>query len=185
MSDRMVVDASVGIALVRPERASPVARAAIDRWLEERTELIVPAHFWLEIVNALTKGHGNTGAAVIEALFELDQLGLTTAEVDRPTLLAALDLIERWGLTAYDAAYLALAQSLGADLATFDSELIVASGSSIVDLSDERSRRTSESPAPYETPSERDVTWPRWSGSGAYLATLRRRAGELPQRVAR
>lgn len=181
----VIIDASVGVALVRSEVGSPFARAAVDRWLREQTEIVVPSHFWLEIVNALTKGHQDTGAAVVEALYELDQVGLTTAEIDRPILLGALDLTERWGLTTYDAIYLALAHSLGADLATFDRELSVAGGSSIVDLSEGRSHRTSESPAPYGIPTERDVTWPRWSGSGAYLATLRRRVGASPQRVAR
>jgi predicted nucleic acid-binding protein len=181
----VVLDASVGIALVRPEEASSAARRAVDRWLSERVPLVVPSHFWLEIVNALTRGRRARGAAVIEGLYELDQLAIATIEVDRPTLLGALDLTERWGLTSYDAIYLALAHSLGADLATFDRELIAAGGSSIVDLSGGRSHRTSESPATDRTPTERDVTWPRWSGSGAYLATLRRRAGESPQRVAR
>jgi len=172
----VVMDASVGIALLRPEKASPLARAAIHRWLNERTEVIVPSLFWLEIVNGLTRGRRDTGATTIEALYELDRVGLTTVEIDRPALLIALDLIERWRLTAYDAIYLALAQSLGAELATFDRTLIAAGGSTILDLSAAGSQRTSESSAPYGTAPGREVTWPNWSGAGSYLATLRRRA---------
>ncbi|HYC07563.1 MAG TPA: type II toxin-antitoxin system VapC family toxin [Candidatus Binatia bacterium] len=172
----VVLDSSVGIALVRPEVGSSLARLAVDRWSRDRTELVVPSLFWIEVVNALTKGHRTTGATVIEALYELDQIRLTTVDIERPIILAALDLIERWGLTSYDATYLALARARDAELATFDRELIVAGGARVVDLYDGRPHRFAERPTSYGTSAERAVTWPTWPGAGSYLATLRRRA---------
>jgi hypothetical protein len=97
--------------------------------------------------------------------------------VDRPLLLLAVDLMERHGLTPYDAAFLALCQSLSATLATLDNDLRRAAG----DLAEGGSwpddsplgHRIAEPIAAYE--GERTVTWPRWSGAGSYLGSLRRR----------
>ncbi len=82
-------------------------------------------------------------------------------------LLLALDAVVRHGLTAYDAAYLALAEAADADLLTADAALAAAAGS--------RARlvgpgRIGESPAPYAAGS-----WTDWPGAAAYLADLRAR----------
>lgn len=174
----IVLDASVAIPVIRPEVGSQAARRNVDQWVVDRAALFVPAPFWAEVVNALTKGHGLPGGVVIEALFELDQFSITTVEVDRPLLLAGLHLVESSGLTIYDALYLALARSIGARLATFDRALTAAAGGDAVDLWADKSgpsHRLAERPAPYG-PYEQPVTWPSWPGAGSYLATLRRRA---------
>lgn len=176
----VVVDASVGVPLVWQEDFSPVAHRNAARWLSDGTSLFVPAPFWAEIVNSLTRRHGRPGSTVIEALYELDQFAMTTAEVDRPLLLAGLDLVERLGLTIHDAIYLALARSMGARLATFDRELIAAGGADIVDMwadkePERRNLGLAEGRASYG-PTEGSVTWPSWPGAGSYLATLRRQA---------
>ena len=41
------------------------------------------------------------------------QLALETVELDRPMLLLTIDMTERFGLSAYDAMYLALAECTG------------------------------------------------------------------------
>ena len=68
-------------------------------------------------------------------------------------------LIERFGLTAYDAAYLALAQIKDARLATAYRELARAAGRRAILLGDEHV--VSEGSAGYE----HDVTWPDWRGA--------------------
>jgi predicted nucleic acid-binding protein len=176
----IVLDASVAIPLVLQEDASAAVRGKVDRWIADGDSFFVPAPFWTEVVNALTKRHRRPGSVVIEALYELDQLAITTVEVDRPMLLAGLDLVERFGLTIHDAVYLALTQSIGARLATLDRELIAAGGADVVDLWDEddpgpAGHRVKEQPAPYGS-ADRPVTWPTWPGAGSYLATLRRQA---------
>lgn len=180
MTRSIVLDASVAIPLVWQEDVSAVVRRSVDRWADDGVALLVPTPFWAEIVNALTRRHRRPGSVVIEALYELDQLTITSIEVDRPLLLLGVDLVERFGLTIHDAIYLALARSTGARLATFDRELIAAAGADAVDLWDEGESesggdRLAERAASDRIP-ERDSTWPTWPGAGPYLATLRRRA---------
>lgn len=178
MSTVIVLDASFALSLLREEATSVSVRAALDAWATDRSSLVVPTPFWAEIINALTKRHGRPGSEVIEALYILDQLTITTVEVDRPLLLAGLDLVERSGLTIHDAVYLALARSIGAKLATFDRALIAAAGGDAIDLWPDKSgtgHRLAEESAPYGGV-ERPVTWPSWPGAGSYLATLRRQA---------
>ena len=176
----IVLDASVAIPIVWREDVSALVRRNLDRWINDGVSFVVPSHFWTEVVNSLTKRHRRSGAEVIEALFELDALTITSVEVDRPLLLAGLDLVERFGLTIHDAVYLALARSIGARLATFDGALIAAGGADIVDLweradLDPHGHRIGEERTPYGV-AERPVTWPSWPGAGAYLGTLRRQA---------
>ena len=107
---------------------------------------------------------------MLEAVHRLDTLGLETVEPGRPLLLQAIDGIERHGLTAYDALYLVLAESINADLATFDRELVAAAGPRAIVF--DEGHGLHETPAVYE----HDVTWPSYKGASAYLAKLRAEA---------
>jgi len=166
----VIIDASVGIALVRREPAEQMIRSVARRWTELDRELIVPAHFWLEVVNALSRGHRYRGLDLLRAVHELDELDLKTVDPDRPLLLLTIDHVERFGLTVYDAAYLALADIHGGDIATLDRALQVAAGARAIDF--DGRHRLSEARSPYE----HDVTWPNYKGASAYLAKLRAQA---------
>ena len=95
MGDRVIVDASVGIAYVRDE----VTTAAVDRaattWSRRGTQLAVPAVFWTEIVNVLGTKHRYRAAQTAEALRELDEVGLETVEIGRPEMLLVADAVDR------------------------------------------------------------------------------------------
>ena len=132
----------------------------------------MPSHFWLEVANALLRRHRWTSAATFEAIHELDRLRLETMELGQPTLLLAVSLAESYGLTPYDAMYLALAESMDGELLTFDRTLRAAAGPRAVAL--DGRHRLSEASAPYE----HDVTWPSYKGASAYLAKLRAEARE-------
>jgi predicted nucleic acid-binding protein len=177
MRERVVVDASVGIAYVRDESATAAVERAAAAWSLTGARLVVPAVFWVEVVNVLGMKHRYRAAEVTEALRELDELGLETVEIGRPELLLVSDAVERHRLPAYDATYLVVAQQLGAPLATLDRQLAAAAGPLGMLLDEERGHRTSEVAAPYGTPeAARPSSLPDYAGLGAYLGELRRRA---------
>ncbi|MEP6640196.1 MAG: type II toxin-antitoxin system VapC family toxin [Chloroflexota bacterium] len=169
MTRTVVIDASVVVAIVANEPQGPVAAATLARWATEDVTVVVPSHFWLEVTNTLLRGKRRAGADVLEAMHSVDQLELTTIEIDRVLLLSALDIAERHALTTYDAAYLAVAESTDGSLMTLDKALRSAAGAHAVDI---EGRRLSEGPAPYE----HEVTWPRYKGASAFLAKLRAEA---------
>ena len=165
----IVIDASFAMTILLDEDDGPAAGRAMAAWVTDGDRLVVPAHFWLEVVNALSLRHRRPGSFVLEAVHRLDTFGLETVDVDRALVILSIDLAERHHLSAYDAAYLAVASSLDASIATFDSALRRAAGSRVVRLGE---TRLSETPATYEHP----VTWPSYRGASAYLSKLRAEA---------
>jgi hypothetical protein len=87
-------------------------------------------------------------------------------------LLLALDAMARHGLSAYDAAYLALAEAADADLLTADALLAAAAGSRALQVG---AGRIGEPPVPYTAGS-----WADWPGAASYLADLRARLVTAP-----
>jgi len=168
MPERLVVDASAGLAILLDEPAAPEVMRLLAA-AGQAGAILMPDHFWLEVTNVLVRRHNFKMDEVVAAIRELDELGLVTVALDRPTTLLGLDLMVRHGLSAYDAAYLALAQVADARLLTLDSRLASAAG--------ERSAlghrpRTHEQLEPYEAP----LPGPAWATHGRYLAELRRLA---------
>jgi predicted nucleic acid-binding protein len=163
----VVIDASIGIAItLREPRADAVLRL-LRTWSQQRRERIVPSQFWYELVNGLGRRHLFDGRQILEAIYQTERLGLRTVNPDRGTLMLTIDRVERLGLSSYDALYLALAESLRADLATFDRTLAAAAGTRAITFDD--GHRVHEPAATYE----RDVTWPRYREASTYLAKLR------------
>jgi len=178
MADRIVVDASVGLAYLRDEVATAAVDRAVNGWSATGAQIVVPAVFWTEIVNVLGMRHRYGAGQVAEALRELDELGLDTVEIGRPELLLVADAVERHRVSAYDATYLVLAQLLDAPLATLDRRLAAAAGPLGMLLDDDGGHRTRESADPYGSPATapRPSSLPDYAGLGAYLGELRRRA---------
>lgn len=163
----IVLDASAAIAFVAREEPKPRVERELRALGASNTSIVVPAFFWLEIVNALTGRRKWSGAAVVEAIAELDTFDLLTIEQDRAVVVLTIDLVERHGLISYDASYLALAIQRDAQLLTLDRELAAAAGVRAIALSD--SHRLAETTGGYE----REVTWPDYRGASAFLAKLR------------
>ena len=116
-----VADASVVAALLygEPERL----RAAE---MLSGADLFAPAHLPYEIGNICLKKirkDPERRAFLVAGHRQFDDFGIQLLPVERGAVLA---LSERLGLTFYDAAYLWLAQDLGAELVTFDKRLQAA-----------------------------------------------------------
>jgi len=175
MAERVVVDASIAIALLVDESGSESARSLARSWRTSASDLLVPSHFWLEVTNVLIRRRGRTTEESLEGLLVLDELGLVTMQLDRATLLLALDPMERRGLTAYDALYLALALSTNARLATLDLRLGDVGRDMGLLVDPERPTRLAEIPADYTADVSADQGWLRSAAVGRQIAELRRR----------
>jgi len=168
--DRLVLDASAAIAVVRSEPEAEAVRRTLDDWKRAGGTIVVPDAFWLEIVNVLARRYRWSGSDVLRAIHDLDALDLASMAFHRPFLITTLDVVERFGLTAYDATYLAVATIDGAFVLTLDKQLAAAAGDRAVSLDD--GHRLNETPAVYE----HEVTWPSYARASSYLAELRARA---------
>ena len=162
----IVIDASAAIALIRREPAWPALAEVLRASAREGVRLLAPEAFWLEIVNVLVRRHRLPPSEVVEALREMDDLDIDSVRIDRPLLLVTIDLQARFGLSAYDAAYLAVAESEDARLLTLDRQLTRVAGSRAMPLPGSGQERLSEAPASYGEP----IDWARF---GPYLAELR------------
>jgi predicted nucleic acid-binding protein len=161
----LVVDASVAVAITLQE---PKHERAVSVLRERRAlggKLLVPAFFWLEVVNVLAKRYRQPPGRVLEMIVDLENLAIESVALDRPHLLLTIDAMERRSLSAYDAAYLALAESADAQLLTTDRRLAAAAGS--------RALPIHGGPGIKESRESYAESWAAWPGAAAYLKKLR------------
>jgi predicted nucleic acid-binding protein len=117
-----VLDASVVLKWFHSEGEGHVEAA---RRLRERFEagdlrVVAPPLLWLEVLNVAARSWRLSAAQLDRLAAALPELGFELAEPD-------LAGVARWaadGLTAYDAAYVALAEQAGVRLITDDAEIV-------------------------------------------------------------
>jgi predicted nucleic acid-binding protein len=129
-----VLDASVVLKWFRHEGERNVAAARSLRAAFEAGELLVraPPLLRLEIVNVAGRRWHWTERELVELAAALDELGFDLTEPD-------LGRVARWtaqGLTAYDAAYVALADAEAMRLVTDDDSIVAAAPEVAVALTD-------------------------------------------------
>jgi predicted nucleic acid-binding protein len=168
-TEQLVVDTSAALAILRAEPQAAACRRTLAAAVDGGS-VLVPDHFWLEVGNVLMRRYGWDPDAVVSAVHALDELGIETAPVDRPMILLGLDIMAAHRLSAYDAAYLALATIEDARLLTLDGDLAAAAGDRAIVPGRPDMREAKASYGSSATP--------RWSIHGRYLADLRRRASE-------
>jgi predicted nucleic acid-binding protein len=124
----LVIDASVALTWCFADQASAETEAILEQ--VATSGATVPGLWHLELVNILSRAErlGRIDAAGVNAfLARLDRFQILTDTAVVPAQRnAVLKLTRDHGLTAYDAAYVELAQRLGAKLATQDKELLAA-----------------------------------------------------------
>jgi len=122
----IVVDTSVTMAWCFDDEATGQTDAILDRLREE--EAAVPALWQLEVANVLLVAERRGRITEAEATRFLDLLGRLPIRMDMLPIdtTAVLAAGRRHNLSAYDAAYLILAERLGAPVATLDDKLITA-----------------------------------------------------------
>jgi predicted nucleic acid-binding protein len=164
-SGPIVVDASVAIAICIEEPGFESAVRILRQHGADGETILVPAFFWLEILNVLITRYRHPPGLVLQSIVDLESFELTSVELDRPQVLLTLDVMGRHGLSAYDAAYVALAESVDGELLTFDRRLAAAAGPRA--LRPVPGHAIEESREPYAE------SWAAWPGAAAYLKKLR------------
>ncbi len=172
----VVCDASVAIAWLLDERAPSWVVDLWDAALAADVDLQVPAFFWLEVGNRLVQQPETSDEQVLEGILRLEGVAIQTVDMDRSLRLMAIHLARRFALSAYDAFYLAVAETSGLALATLDRRLgtaATAAGRRYGDTSSAtRGPKVHETSAAYGT--ARTAADPTsLAALGAYLAELR------------
>jgi predicted nucleic acid-binding protein len=169
MPEPLVLDASAAIAIIRAEPQGPAIAALLEGHVAADGRVVVPGHFWLEVGNVLLRRYGFAPERIVGEMQTLDGFAIETIHIDRTLVLLLLDRMWSLNLSAYDAAYLALTESLAASLVTLDGRLAAAAGSWALPRGP---HRLAESLSNYKVSDPSEV----WAQFGGYLAELRREA---------
>ncbi len=122
-----VPDASMVMAWLMPDEATPATDALLARW-QQGGDLYAPPLLRYEVSNALAMAHFRkkriTREQMEEKLSEFDMLSVQY-DPDSPKVapFVTVELACRYHLTVYDAAYLEIAARLKLPLATLDGPL--------------------------------------------------------------
>ncbi len=129
MTSQICVDASVVLKLLLAEPDSDKAHALWASWIDQDVQPVAPCHLAFEVVSVI-RNHvhrrsisAEAGQSAFEAFGAQDIVLIHPDRLDR----RAWDLAQQYDRpTAYDAHYLALAETLGCELWTADRRLINA-----------------------------------------------------------
>ena len=118
----VVVDTSTAVKWYIPEQHHEQARALRDDFLNGKHDLCAPALMPFEAVNALTYSGHYDGERLNEAAHSLDNYGIELVSFGSIGPLA--EIVSSVDITAYDAAYVALAAELDGTAYTADGKLL-------------------------------------------------------------
>jgi predicted nucleic acid-binding protein len=126
---RFVLDASVALAWCFPDEKAALAQRVAGMFKQGDTA-IAPSFWPHEVLNALLAGEKRkriSGTLVRSFLHDLGVLPIALEQLPAEAVFGRIQPLSReHGLTAYDAAYLELANVSGVPLATLDDDLIRA-----------------------------------------------------------
>ena len=126
----VVLDASIVVPLVVSHPLTPVAENCLRYWKQEYYRLTAPCFMPVEVASVLRQAVYSgkmESRQALEALEIVMSLGIELVMPGFETLQASLRWAERLGQSkAYDAQYVALAESLNAELWSADRRLVNA-----------------------------------------------------------
>jgi predicted nucleic acid-binding protein len=134
MSQMICVDASFVLKLVLDEAESERVHALWADWLGQEITLIAPCHLAFEVTSVIRNHVYRREISAQAGQMALDAFLAQEIELRHPSDLEvrAWELAQQYNWpTAYDASYLALAESVGCDLWTADGRLVRAVGAAL------------------------------------------------------
>ncbi|TVQ19198.1 MAG: PIN domain-containing protein [Spirochaetaceae bacterium] len=136
----LILDCSAAVALVLPDESSAAVQAHLTRQGPDLVRVVVPSLWWYECTNVLLQAARRGRLELAEAREALSLLARLPHETrDAASLIDAVHLFHlstQFSITAYDAAYLALAETTGGSLLTLDKRLRDAAHDIDVDAPD-------------------------------------------------
>lgn len=115
----VVVDTSVAIKWFLPEKGSEAAKTLL-----EKEELAAPDLLLYEMTNVLSYKAALTSGDIQKLLKILFQFSIQFFVLSQERFLRVAELSRNFQISAYDASFIALAETLQADLVTADEKLV-------------------------------------------------------------
>ncbi len=127
-----VVDASVVVKWFVSDGEAGVDAAAelLKRHIDGGVRLVGPTLLAHEVLNVLRRP-GRATPLLPDAMQALFDTGTTLIAPDAPLMVRTAELVAELGLSTFDAAYVALAGTLGCELVTADHRLARAVGGGV------------------------------------------------------
>ena len=133
----LVLDASVVVALLVRDSPMDIPNAVLDA-IDDGAIVTVPPHFQLEVANFLVQAQRSgklSAAGAQQVLRYLQHLPITVdSSMHGQIFTDVIALAQRNSITSYDAAYIHLARTRGARLASLDKQLLAAAKAESVDV---------------------------------------------------
>jgi predicted nucleic acid-binding protein len=133
----LVLDASVMVAILVRDSPMGIPNAVLAA-MDEGTVVTVPSHWHLEVANFLVQAQrsGKLDVAGVRlAVRLLEHLPIIVDSLQHSHVFSeVIATAERNRLTSYDAAYIHLARTRGATLASLDQQLLAAARAEGVDV---------------------------------------------------
>lgn len=133
----LVLDTSVVVALLVRDSPMDIPNAVLDA-IDDGAIVTVPPHFQLEVANFLVQAQRSgklSAAGAQQALRYLQHLPITVdSSMHGQIFTDVIALAQRNSITSYDAAYIHLARTRGARLASLDKQLLAAAQAEGVDV---------------------------------------------------
>ncbi len=122
-ANHLVLDSSVIIKWFSQEEDTPKALKIRERFLKGSINIIVPDIQIYEIANALRYNKTFQESEVKEAIKSLIDIGLSVFVPTKEVIECAVELSFKFGISFYDAYFVALAKKLNIPLITADEKL--------------------------------------------------------------
>jgi predicted nucleic acid-binding protein len=128
---KVTLDVSLTAAWVLKDENQTKSLGILEKILNGTLMLVQPELWWVETLNLLktaTLRKRITPKTAIEAVRSLKEIPMRVIPVSLVGQETVLQLSLDWGLTAYDAVYVAVALEEGAALGTLDKDLLALKG---------------------------------------------------------